>query len=696
MKSSNRVTVPVMLRVVGARIFAALRFRGRSLAVGLILLLAPSLVRAAPVSADALVLVNSTSGRYLEFRNYIQPYLDHFGIPYTVQDITTNQIGTNLGNYALVIIGHAQFDTNHLYFSTTEQSNLTQAVAAGMGLVNFDFELVGSGGGTNYQYVQDLFGFSYPGGYTGAYNNEVNFFTSDPGGQLHYISARHPTNTLIALRLPINMLKVTAPAPVQVLARSGGQPFLAVTSFGQGRAVQWGSYDWVSMAVKGPIGGLDDLVWRSLIWAARKPFVMRGMPHLVSLRVDDTVGPAWWVGVANEVGMKPWLGPFIAAMPQSNIAELRFYATNGLCTVSPHSFTAGNFIYWDHTAGTNWADAEISNRMYFARQWHITNGIPLSKVIVPHTTEIGRNAFPWFQLWGAEYFTFVNEPGTSRFSTWLAAGPFRKHVPPRLVTDLLPLCYADFLVLPGYPQFTGQFFNATTIIKDDSVDGEWGPNNDVTATAARGVRQLKRSFDSLAQGVLWTHEAFIQTNGVGPVATPSITTNNWRAILQSITNQLAAYQPQYVTLDYACQYVRATRTAKLVAATFDPGSGQLSMTWTGRADLNLAVQVYVGAGNAITNLTATLPPFTNTLVIPVQIPAPPAAPPALAGAVQSNSFKLTFSTSPGWEHRVEYRQNINTGTWLPLTNFTAANTNASITEPLHQTQRFYRVRIPGN
>jgi hypothetical protein len=33
---------------------------------------------------------------------------------------------------------------------------------------------------------------------------------------------------------------------------------------------------------------------------------------------------------------------------------------------------------------------------------------------------------------------------------------------------------------------------------------------------------------------------------------------------------------------------------------------------------------------------------------------------------------------------------------MPLTNFTAGNTNATITEPLVQTQRFYRVRIPVN
>ena len=37
----------------------------------------------------------------------------------------------------------------------------------------------------------------------------------------------------------------------------------------------------------GQFQGIDDLVWRGIVWAARKPFVMRGMPPFISMRVDD-------------------------------------------------------------------------------------------------------------------------------------------------------------------------------------------------------------------------------------------------------------------------------------------------------------------------------------------------------------------------------------------------------------------------
>lgn len=657
---------------------------------------------ALPQSGNALVLVNSASSRYLDFRNYIQPYLNHFGIPYSVVDVKTNELNGDLSRYALLIVGHAQFDTNHAYVSAAEQSNIVQAVSAGIGLVNFDGAIAGGGVVTNYAYVQNIFGFTYPGGETGNFLYELTFFPTEASNQFHFITSQRPvTNTVIAYRTPISLLNVTAPADVKVLARSNepnksGQPLLSVKTFGAGRAVQWGSYDWMKTTVRGPVGGMDGLVWRSLIWAARKPFVLRGLPNFVTLRVDDTHGPHWWLKEAVDAGFKPWVGPFITSMPVTNIAELRSFATNGSCTVSIHSFTPGDFTFYNHNAQTSWSDGEISNRMYHARQWHITNGIPISKVVVPHTSEAGLNAYPWFKQWGVEYLTLINEPGAPRVSPWLTAGPFRKYVPTQPVTDLLPLCYADFLVLPGYPQLAGQFFNCTTIVKDDAVDGEWGPNADVTNTAARAVRQMKRSFDSLAQGVLWTHEAYISFNGAGPVFTPSIPTNSWRAILQSITNQLAADRPQYVTLDYSCQYVRATKTSVITDAKFIPELGQVSMTFTGRTDLPITAKIYLGEDSAISNVVATIPAFTNSTTVTAQVFLSPALPPMLKAARQSNQIKLTFSSTPGWEHRVEYRSDFASGSWLPLTNFTASDTNAAVLDPLTGTQRFYRVWIPGN
>ena len=76
--------------------------------------------------------------------------------------------------------------------------------------------------------------------------------------------------------------------------------------------MQWGSYGWMVSTVLGPVDGLDDVVWRGVVWAARKPFVMRGLPNFVTMRVDDVEGPFDWVHAANAVGFKPFLALFIS------------------------------------------------------------------------------------------------------------------------------------------------------------------------------------------------------------------------------------------------------------------------------------------------------------------------------------------------------------------------------------------------
>ena len=106
--------------------------------------------------------------------------------------------------------------------------------------------------------------------------------------------------------------------------------------------------------------------------------------------------------------------------------------------------------------------------------------------------------------------------------------------------------------IPGHPEFDGQFFNCVTEIRDDA-GYEWYPSSDVAGTIGRGTRQTKRALDSMALATLFTHGYFM--GDVGP--------ESWRATLQGITDNLAPYNPIYVTLDYACQYVRAMHTSDI-------------------------------------------------------------------------------------------------------------------------------------
>ena len=111
----------------------------------------------------------------------------------------------------------------------------------------------------------------------------------------------------------------------------------------------------------------------------------------------------------------------------------------------------------------------------------------------------------------------------------------------------------------------------------EGTSGTLNPVGDLSGTIARGTRHLERAFDAMALATLFTHAYYIPRDAAGMTA--------WRATLQGITDNIAGYQPIPVTMDYACQYVRATKTADIASATFDPLTKQLSVNFTGAADM---------------------------------------------------------------------------------------------------------------
>src|SRR5947207_1030797 len=131
--------------------------------------------------------------------------------------------------------------------------------------------------------------------------------------------------------------------------------------------------------------------------------------------------------------------------------------------------------------------------------------------------------------------------------------------------------------------------------------------------ASQSPRLFKRTIDSLVLSHLFTHEWYIHPTSC--CGATMISSNNWRTILSGITNNLAAYKPAYVTLDYGNQYVRATRTSRITSSQFDPSSGDVTVTLSGYADMDTSVKVFVGADSSISNYLGTVAAFTNPVTV---------------------------------------------------------------------------------
>ncbi|GAJ14644.1 unnamed protein product, partial [marine sediment metagenome] len=230
--------------------------------------------------------------------------------------------GLSPHDYALLIVGH-DFEDNQAVLKVLDRFRDT-----GAGILSFDADILS------------------PRGAEAATSSKGNIIT---GTNHHYITALHDAPDTISCFSPMN-LKVPPDFEGEVLLSASGNPFLIVSESDNKKIVCFTSMDWMRTSVLGPLMGIDDCLWRSMVWAARKPFVMRGLPPLVTMRIDDVMGtgelwdqsPFYWVKIANDYGFKPWLGLFIYNLNPAAIDELRGYLLARTAGASPHAFGSPN------------------------------------------------------------------------------------------------------------------------------------------------------------------------------------------------------------------------------------------------------------------------------------------------------------------------------------------------------------------
>ncbi|MBL8055799.1 MAG: hypothetical protein JNK29_03830 [Anaerolineales bacterium] len=570
----------------------------------------------------------------------MRPYLDHFGVAYTVVDLATTAVPAEVGSYALIVVGHGQLDVSGAYLSAGEQAQLVGAVQGGSGLVNFDGVLATSGNAPRYQYVQDLFGFGYV---TGSGSTAVAVVSNPAVGG--YVTGWQPAGASYTLLQAVTAQGVTLPGDAAALVTLGGRPLVVARAVGAGRVVQWTSVAWLRANTFGYLRGLDDVVWRGLVWAARKPFVLQGLPPFVTMRVDDTEGPYAWVDVAVARGFRPMLAYFQNSQDAADIADLSRLTQAGQATASIHAYTADSYFYDNKTGGCPSA-ATMNQRFSQLASWHAANNIVMGRYVVPHTYNYCETALSGLAAYGMVYVGSPYNPNP--IGGQVQAGPFFETETP---TVLAPFYYGDFL-----PGTSNQIFVALTEIRDQN-GYEWFPTADVASTTANGLAQVRRALNGMGVGVLFTHEYYF-----------SFPLTTWDTVLGNIVAGLTGYQPEYVTLDYAAQYVRATVTSNISGSVYDPGTGQLQTTLTGAADLATRFYVFTGSGDAIQSAFVGVPAFTGSVSVtsvPGATPTPTATGPTPTATNTPTASNTPTATATGLPA---------TATWTPTATATTGPT----------------------
>ncbi|RPI97239.1 MAG: DUF4082 domain-containing protein, partial [Chloroflexi bacterium] len=281
-----------------------------------------------------------------------------------------------------------------------------------------------------------------------------------------------------------------------------------------------------------------------------------------------------------------------------------------LATASIHAF-GGPFFYYNHGVG-DYPDSTIASNYVQGTAWHEANDIPIADFVLPHYYEFGSNAFQGLSDWGVEFVGTQMDPGNGYGAPWIMNGPFRKYETGGSSSGI-PQYYADFMTIPGHPEFDGQFFNCVTEIRDDA-GYEWYPNlNDVPGTVGRGIRQTRRALDSMALATLFTHGYSVSGSW------NSTTRENWRTILRDITNDLAEYNPIYVSMDDACRYIRATHTSNITSATYDPANHRVTANMSGTTDVETMFYVFMDGESYV---MVDTPVFSGSTSVEYTLPGP--------------------------------------------------------------------------
>ena len=556
------------------------------------------------VTNKALVMVNDASVHYNDFIYYIKPYLDNFGIPYDIFNSSSPADHPVFTDYALLIFAH-----KNVYDGITVEypvADIILALQSGVGLYSFD---------------PNLFSFTIGSISTSITSSSVTSNTISLANTDHFITQQHSddkyNNTiwtgqysnnydLISLRSDLNANQNTSLASGSNLAsmtQSGNSvAILEISSYGSGRVVKWNEYNWASESILGPVYGMDDLLWRSIVWAARKPFVMQGFPPIITMRVDDVDGTGLegtiandfeWISISNGYGFAPWCGTF--TIPAEKIPIFKTFLDANNATASPHAFSYESSIYFNHE-GDLIFDPVINTQT--AHAFYTNNELKMSKLLIPHYYEIDPLALGEIQNMGIEFMGTHMDFGDPYNDFWINCAPFRTYMDVwGRSSDPLPVSYSGNI---SNGSFT--FFNCVTEIRDDQ-GYEWYITGRTNADIiGQGVRQLSRSLNSMVLSTLFTHQDQL-----------GISAQNWSNILSEITGAVAAFNPEYRSLDYGVQYARAKSNISITnVSDNDP---IVNISYSGTNDMDTRCYLFTESSGLISSRQVVLPQISAGTVI---------------------------------------------------------------------------------
>jgi len=572
---------------------------------------------------SVLCLVDSSKKEeYNQLKEILWSALDFFGMPYEVLDLAKdNLVVEALNDHSVVIIGQEHLGKS---LSESNTSSIIEAVMSGTGLVCFDGDL--------HSYKNPL-------------KDALGLWTSKEGTHMphldtwmvriwdnrHYITDAKELE-FIRFNKQVDVCNIVNIEKdynlLMTIANSSGLPAAVTETVGKGRVVLFtvSSKIWLNEYF-GHGGGLDDIFWRSIVWAAKKPFVMLAMPPFVTIRIDDCSGAPnrfGWVRILNKHGFVPHVSLFTENIGEKEAQAIKQLYDAGNAEFSFHAFTWTKQIFWesksptDHDVGREFSKAELTS--FFKRMDELSKkwSIKWSKVLTAHFGEVGKDVIPFLKERGIIYLGMPYAFGTPYGAAplQLPETELRKLRPfngQGGVIDYHPDYPEFFVVYPSYedvPKSVQQMLTTKSVISPNGqrYDFLWETGRekvDVELGAWFMAFGIKLCLGSLFPVVLVTHEQNICI----------LNNEEWDNLLTKVDQITSKYRKIFRSWSYIAEYAENLYNLKISHIETDSANNELDCCLTGHTEIPLYLYVFEGDSEHIEQSFKEIPPCEGEVSI---------------------------------------------------------------------------------
>jgi len=560
----------------------------------------------------ALLVVVDGSGPYWEraiVDETVLRALAHFGLPYRCLDLAAEPLGDEAlrGCAAVVLAQNGLGDA----VGDDGARRLAVAVQAGTGLINLDYDLRRYGAA-----LHEIFGFEGISPYPYA-TNRVRVRDAD-----HYITGLQEDGELHELDRMVTAIAVESwrddvtPLADGLLGRDQlvhirhlvphsafeprNYPLLFAARWGAGKAVQFALNQRVwRRAFYGHGRAMDDLFWRSLVWAARKPLVANMVPPLVALSIDDCRGryDFGYVDVALEHGYVPIPSLFLDRVPERLFGKIREGRGSGQVEYGTHGMDYYDLLVYDFGVGELDGDL-LAQRFAVDDQWWAALGARPGRTARFHWGEYGVRALPYLKERGYQYFCPALQTGLHKADMCMDDGfwPYD-----------LQNCYYDYL--PDDHHFMG-FGAMPPRGQEDFLTGHTPylrerDHTDVEGAAASAAQRIRHGLRTGFHAELITHEQKFD----------ALSLAEWDGILRRAGEMTRGMERRHAGHDEVGDYYRAVDSAWIAAASAT--DGQVRCRLEGNPASPLQVSLFRDEGDDVSREYIEVPAFAGETTVEI-------------------------------------------------------------------------------